>query len=68
MSFETVSEESSLLRNPPLSSNSLSDLNQRRSASNALNRSGSPHQESRHLQISIYLKNCMTGDYWAGSR
>ena len=56
MSFETVSEESRLLRKTALTSISPIDSKPRPSATNLLDSSGSTDQESRHLQINTYLK------------
>ena len=56
MSFETVSEESRPLQEIASSSNSHLDSKSRQSALNMSDSKESPHLESRHLQISIYLK------------
>ncbi len=57
MSFETVSEESRLVRQTALSSISPIDTKPHQSRTNVLNSCRSTDQESRHLQINTYLKN-----------
>jgi integrase/recombinase XerD len=56
MSFETVSEGSRPLQEIASSSNSHLDSKSRQSALNVSDSKESPDLESRHLQISIYLK------------
>ena len=56
MSFETVSEESRLLRGKTSPAISHVDSKSRQSASDVSGSRESPDMESRHLQISMYLK------------